>query len=157
MRLDFQLGDVTDDKVKLSFLACNLEGRALSWLLDYAKKARTSQNSKLDYDRVIADFRSYFRIFLNSFHVYEERVSLRQTGSLTAYSEKFKKWKFILDEDMEISEMASVHQYVVGLKPKIKKLVREQEPKTLSEAIIHARAASALETGDRTTKSSKKR
>jgi hypothetical protein len=133
-----------DDRARISYAARYLKGAAREWWRDEDK----SGSIDADWQAFVAHLTDRWQP-RQAAEVARERLDqLRQTGSVSAFSDVFKR---MLVPIKDMSAADQIHRYVASLSNvNVQNRVREKEPKTLHEAInaaVHAEAYMGRGTG----------
>jgi DNA-binding transcriptional MerR regulator len=124
---------MVDDASKLRLSTCSLEGDALLWYNALSSKPST-------WDEFVEALRKRFRPVAAQTIGRQTLATLRQTGSVTAFTHAFLTH---LASIPDMSPADQVFQYTKGLQPAIASRVWEKQPATLADAIQEAASREA--------------
>ena len=130
LQVEFFLQGITEDNLKIAYLAQNLAGSAARWVV---KSGQLDQLDKMSYDDFIREFVGNYRGIWDPYTIICVLKKLSQGEDIHAYNNDFSKYIGMLPAGFW-SEAAKISVYCLGLNRTTLREVRLAAPKTLHEA-----------------------
>lgn len=121
----FFTSQVTSNTVQVNSLIRNTKKSALNWIHEYVSEARGKRHS-IQYRQLVADMRAAFIRKQDAYYLTSALWNLRQTGTLTDYSNKFEQLKDLVSCMIQIEESLFINCFILGLRDEIRDEIEEE-------------------------------